>query len=168
MKAINWILRNDANLTALLTGGANAIYLGHAKQGQKAPYLSVELTTDDTYISKELASTLAKETYSIAVYATDYGTMESVSEKVVAALDNKTPGTYNGQAVTSCMLTSRDRMSGVDANNDYYLSLINFDAVVDNTIVLDAGTSVAAIRLTQVEYDAIVTPQPNTYYIIEN
>ena len=123
-------MRNAAGLTALLTGGEDAIYIGHAVQDKKAPYITIESRIIDPFIVKEQAATLIKEQYDIFIYAQGFASGDAVAKQVNVALDNVATGTYNGQALSSCKQMDRNNISDTEVNDDKWLIVMIFETMM--------------------------------------
>jgi len=150
------------------TTGADAIYIGHAEQAQEPPYITIESAMIDHYGKKDGGRSVIKENYSIFTYARSYSEGKAVVEQVEAALDYVSSGQYNGQTVSSARLVSEDHYSIVEPNNEYWLFRQEFEVVLSADTVTQVGTSVAAILLTQAQYDGLGSYESNTYYLIQN
>lgn len=137
MEAVIHLLRNNSTLTNLLgtplSGTkADAIYIGHGEQEQAPPYITVEKTLDNAYTVKDQRKSLIKENYSIFIYGRNYAEVESIGTKVENTLDRPTPATYNGQYLDSCVFAGNDIINDIQPNNEYWVKILTFDAMVQD------------------------------------
>lgn len=130
MEAINKILRDASGLTALLSGGADAIYIGHAVQDQAPPYITLESRIIDPFVVKEQAAGVVKEQYEVFIFSKGFGAGDAVAKQVIIALDNVTGGTYNTQDLSSCKLIDRNNISDTEVNDDKWLIILIFESML--------------------------------------
>ena len=131
MKAVVHILRNAAGVTTLLNGGGNAIYVGHAVQDQEPPYITVESSVIDNYLRKDSGRDLIKESYDVFIYSRSYGESKAIAAAVESALDFVTPGTYNGQVVSSGRLVAEESQSTIEENIHYWLITQRYELMLN-------------------------------------
>lgn len=175
MKAVINILRNASGLTDLLTlpktSGAvkaDAIYIGHAIQDQEPAYITIESNIIDHYGKKDAGASLIKENYSVNIYDTGYASAKAIAKQVEAALDYASAGQYNGQVLSGSRLVNESSLNSVEENNEYWLIQQDYEIILSADTFDQTGTNVAAILLTQAQYDGLGSYENNTYYLIDN
>lgn len=91
--AIVQILLADAGVSAIV---ANKVYRNEAPQGTPAPYVIVEVENVDPYPSKDGVSSADDVFLNVISYAEKQSTLDSLSEAVRSALDERAAGTSGG------------------------------------------------------------------------
>jgi hypothetical protein len=126
IKAIKYILENDAPLQLLISG---KVYPVVVPQEIALPFIVYSLNSTNPYPSKVEESDKDADQISITCYADDYDEAMDLAEAVRDALDKVTPSTYNGTELSSCDFVSwRDGFNQSVGANGSFLFTVEFEA----------------------------------------
>lgn len=103
-KAIYAILSTAVPVTGIVS---TRIYPDMATQDATYPFVVYSITGILPSNTKDHASQMDEVTASVICYADSYNSVQDLSEKVRAALDGKTRGTYGGVSLQSIRITDQ-------------------------------------------------------------
>lgn len=171
-KAAISILQNNATITALLDDGANSVVALNEAQGEGKPFIILRsfIRTPNTTFSGQSLDEVQLDVVVVAerMYSdgTDNGAYD-ISEEVRNALHDQS-GTWDGETIYKIVFESDDPpYKTEDANYkavEIHQTFTIWKAPASSSTV---GQQVAAILLTQAQYDALGSYDANTYYLID-
>ena len=172
-RSIAFILSNESDVTDLLADGANSVTTLFTEQQDNLPYIviieeDVEPTDDYSESSEKDEVTFTVYAYAAQEYdgASGKGSRDII-DQVRSTLEAASAGTYNTEVISDIR-----KLGGVSADYVNWGKGNLIEAQQTFTMWRDvtagATDSVPAILLTQAEFNAIGTPDGNTYYLDED
>lgn len=124
LKAITYILENDATLQSLIgqnkAGGKHKVYPVVVPETEKAPYVVCRIAGR----SREGKDCDSRYQIEVISYATSYDGVTEINDAIIDALESQTGGTINDVSFSFAVYNTE--MDGFEKDHDLYSKMVTF------------------------------------------